>query len=261
MSAATLRVIVARIAILVIVLLLWQYLPVIFAASHSVILNPVFISTPDKIAADLYQIIVTGLIFPALWSTVSASLIGLVLGVLVGYAMALLFSEFNALERVLMVYVSAMNAIPRITLFPLIVIIFGFGPASKVIGAFIIVFFIVFYNAYQGSKSVPSELINSYAFLGATRWHSVRYIRAYVALGWSFAQLPSAVAFSMIAVITTEILVSTAGLGYLIIVATAYLDSARVFSIIVISMLTSVTLVGLARVAIHRAFPWIVAVT
>src|ERR1700688_3771194 len=104
MSAATLRIITARLAILAFVLLAWQYLPVIFAASHSVILNPIFISTPEKIAADLYQIIVTGLIFPALWSTVSASLIGLVLGVVVGYAMALLFSEFKAVERVLMIY-------------------------------------------------------------------------------------------------------------------------------------------------------------
>ena len=104
-----------------------------------------------------------------------------------------------------------MNAVPRITIYPLIVIIFGFGFGSKVIGAFLVSFFLVFYNAYQGSKSVPAELIESYSFLGARRWHLVRYIRAYVALGWAIALLPSAVAFALISVITTEIRATTSG--------------------------------------------------
>ena len=142
-----------------------------------------------------------------------------------GYVLALLFSEFKTLDSVMMIYVNAFNAVPRITMYPLIVIIFGFGFGSKVVGAFLITFFLVFYNAYQGSRSIPSEMTNNYAFLGASRWHLMRYVRAYVALGWAFALLPSAVAFSLISVITTEILISTAGLGALIIIATSYLDT------------------------------------
>jgi len=61
-------------------------------------------------------------------------------------------------------------------------------------------------------------------------------------------------------VITTEILISSGGLGALIIIATAYLDTSRVFSIIFVSMITSVVLVGIARYAINKAFPWIVAI-
>ena len=260
-SAAALRIRAAQLAVLGGVLLLWEYVPTMLSKSNVVALNPIFISTPDKIAADLYQItFVSGLIFPALWSTLSASLVGLILGVLWGYALALAFSELKSLDSVLMVYVNAMNAVPRITIYPLIVIIFGFGFGSKVIGAFLVSFFLVFYNAYQGSKSVPSEMIESYSFLGAGRWHLVRYIRAYVALGWAIALLPSAVAFALISVITTEILISSGGLGALIIIATAYLDTSRVFSIIFVSMITSVVLVGIARYAINKVFPWIVAI-
>lgn len=260
-SAAVLRVYAARLAVLAAILLVWEYVPTMLSKSNIVVLNPIFISTPDRIAADLYQItFVSGLIFPALWSTLSASLVGLILGVLWGYMLALAFSELKSLDSVLMVYVNALNAVPRITIYPLIVIIFGFGFGSKIIGAFLVSFFLVFYNAYQGSKSVPAEMIESYAFLGAGRWHVVRYIRAYVALGWAIALLPSAVAFALISVITTEILISTGGLGALIIVATAYLDTSRVFSIIFVSMITSVALVAIAKYAINKAFPWVVAI-
>jgi NitT/TauT family transport system permease protein len=260
-TAASLRIGVARVGVLVVVLALWEYLPAMLKSSEIVLFNPIFISTPSKIAADLYQItFVSGLIFPALWSTLSAAIVGLALGMLWGYVLALLFSEIKTLDSVLMIYINALNAVPRITIYPLIVIIFGFGFGSKIVGAFLVSFFLVFYNAYQGSKSIPSEMTNSYSFLGARRWHLVRYIRAYVALGWAFALLPSAVAFALISVITTEILISTAGLGALIIVATAYLDTSRVFSIIFVSMITSVVLVGAARLAIRRLFPWIAAI-
>src|SRR5438128_9290790 len=222
-NPTALRVYAARLAVLVRVLALWEYVPALLKSSNIVLLNPVFISTPSKIAADLYRItFVTGEIFPALWSTLSAALVGLALGMLCGYVLALVFSELKTVDSVMMIYVNAMNAVPRITIYPLIVIIFGFGFGSKIIGAFLVSFFLVFYNAYRGSKSIPSEMINSYSFLGAQRWHLVRYIRAYVALGWAIALLPSAVAFALISVIATEVMIPTAGLGPLILIATAY---------------------------------------
>lgn len=260
-GASRLRIYAARLAVLVGVLALWEWVPTALKSWNIVLLNPVFISTPSRIGADLYQITLgNGLIWGALWSTLSAALTGLMLGMFFGYLMALLFSESRTVDQVMMIYLNAINAVPRITIYPLVVIIFGFGFGSKIVGAFLVSFFLVFYNAYQGSKSVPSEMTNSYLFLGARRWHLVQYIRAYVALGWAFAQLPTAVAFALISVITTEILISTAGLGSLIVIATSYLDTPRVFSIIFVSMSTSVALVGAAKWAIHKAFPWIVAI-
>lgn len=261
MAAHTLRINLARLAVLAFVLLGWQYVPTMLAGSNITLLKPIFISTPGKILGDLYQIIfVSHVIFPALWSTLSASLAGLVLGFLTGYALALLFSEFRALDAVLMIFINAVNAVPRITIYPLIIIIFGFGFASKVIGAFLISFFIVFYNSYQGSKSVPAELVDSYSFLGAGRWQIVRYVRAYVAFGWAFALLPTLFAFTLIAVITTEVLISSGGLGALLIVATSYLDTPRVFSIIFVSMATSVALVEGAKLVVHKVAPWVGAI-
>jgi len=64
----------------------------------------------------------------------------------------------------------------------------------------------------------------------------------------------------LIAVITTEILISSGGLGALLIVATSYLDTARVFSIIFVSMGTSVVLVETAKAAVHKLAPWVVAI-
>ena len=96
------------------------------------------------IAHDLQDIAATGLIFGALWSTVSASLIGLAVGVAAGYTVALALGESRRAAAVMMVYIDGVNAVPRVALFPLIVILVGFGPMSKIIGAVIVVFFIIF---------------------------------------------------------------------------------------------------------------------
>jgi NitT/TauT family transport system permease protein len=261
MTPHTLRINAARLVVLAFILVGWQYVPKLVAGANITLLKPTFISTPASIFRDLYQIIfVSHVIFPALWSTLSASLAGLVLGFLTGYILGLVFSEFRTLDSVFMIFINAVNAVPRITIYPLIIIVFGFGFSSKVIGAYLISFFIVFYNSYQGSKNVPTELVDSYAFLGAGRWQIVRYVRAYVAFGWAFALLPTLFAFTLIAVITTELLISSSGLGALLIVATSYLDTARVFSIIFVSMVTSVVLVETAKVAVNKLAPWVVAI-
>lgn len=247
----------ARAAVLAVGLALWQFIPRLMAGDNLVILNPLFISSPTRIGADLLHIASSGLILQALWSTVSASLLGLAVGVAAGYIVALIFGELTWVASVLMIYVDGINAVPRIALFPLIVILVGFGPLSKIIGAMIVVFFIIFYNAYQGTRSVPAETINAYAIIGARRWFIVRYIRAYVAFGWAVAQFPTAVAFSLVAVITTEILVSNSGLGYLLTSAMDLLDSTRVFSIIFVAAAVGVLLSGGARLIVGRLFPWI----
>jgi NitT/TauT family transport system permease protein len=252
---------IARVLVLAIVLVAWQYVPDLLARFKLVAFNRLFISSPSLIVEDLYRITSSGLIWQALWSTISASLIGLVAGVAFGYAVALLFGEFKRVADVLMPYVDALNAIPRIALFPLIVIIVGFGSASKVLSAIIVVFFIVFYNAYQGTRSIRQEMISAYKMIGAKRWFVVRYIRAYVALGWSVAQFPTAVAFSLIAVITTEILVSNSGLGYLLTSALDLLDSARVFSVMIIAAIVGGILSGGARFLVTKVFPWISVVS
>ncbi len=248
---------VARIAVLAVILLLWEYLPQALASKKLIILNPLFISSPSRIAHDLQDIAATGLIFGALWSTVSASLIGLAVGVAAGYIVALALGESRRAAAVMMVYIDAVNAVPRVALFPLIVILVGFGPVSKIIGAVIVVFFIIFYNAYQGTRSVPAQTVSAYELLGARRWFLIRYIKAYVALGWAFAQFPTAVAFSLVAVITTEILVSNSGLGYLLISAIDLLNSTRAFSIMIAAAAVGVLLSGGARFFVRKLFPWI----
>jgi NitT/TauT family transport system permease protein len=251
----------ARLAVLAVLVLFWEYVPQLMASKKLVILNPLFISSPSRIARDLYDIASTGLVLKALWSTVSASLIGLAVGVSAGYIVALILGESRRLADVFMVYIDAINAVPRVALFPLIVILVGFGPASKIISAIIVVFFIIFYNAYQGTRSVPAETVSAYTILGAGRWFLIRYLKAYVALGWAVAQFPTAIAFSLVAVITTEILVSNSGLGYLLISALDLLNSTRAFSIMVVAAATGIILSGGARFVVRKIFPWIDVVT
>ena len=256
MEKSKTKVITARLIVLVIILAGWEFIPKLFKGSGIVILDPLFISSPSATAKDLWTIWSNGLVLSAIWSTLSASLLGLAIGVVLGYAVAVIFGEFKGVASIFIVYFDAINAIPRIALFPLIVILAGFGTISKVIGAVIVVFFIVFYNAFQGARSVSQETLDAYNIQGAGRWFKVRYIKAYVSFGWAVAQFPSAVAFSLVAVITTEILISNSGLGYLLVTATNLLDSSRVFSIIIVTAVVGVILSAGTRFLVRQVFPW-----
>ena len=68
----------------------------------------------------------------------------------------------------------AFNSLPRIALVPLITMIFGFGLLAKIVLAWSIVFFIVFFNTFQGARSVDADLIHSARFLGATERQIMR---------------------------------------------------------------------------------------
>jgi NitT/TauT family transport system permease protein len=101
-------------------------------------------------------------------STVQSTLWGFLVGVSTGFVAGLVLGRNDRLASIFDPYIIAFNSLPRIALVPLITMIFGFGLLAKIVLAWTIVFFIVFFNTFQGARSVDADLIHSARFLGGS---------------------------------------------------------------------------------------------
>ena len=233
MTART-SVLVWRLVILVVLVGAWEFLTGIKAISQTPGLywvDPFFVSRPSLIlkrfaylASDQVRLSIWAMAF----STIQSTLWGFVVGVSTGFVAGLVLGRNDRLARIFEPYIVAFNSLPRIALVPLITMIFGFGLLAKVVLAWTIVFFIVFFNTFQGARSVDADLISSARFLGANEQQIMRTVIVPSALAWTFASLTPSISFALIGVVVGEFLggESGGGLGYLIIQSLGTLNAA-----------------------------------
>ena len=232
------------------VLGLWEGLTRVPWFVQNTFLDPFFISRPSMVVYRLYEWTLgesAGFIWPHLWSTLFATTIGLVVSVASGFAFGLLLSQNPRVARVLNPFITGFNSLPRIAMVPLITMIFGLGLASKVVTAWFIVFFLVFFNTFKGSCSIEKHIIDFCRTLGATPSQITWNVRVPHALSWTFAALPNAVAFSLIGVVLAEFVGSTVGMGYLIITSLSTLNATDMFATITLLSVLGIALVSAIR--------------
>ena len=136
-----------------------------------------------------------------IWYTLSEALYGWVIGVAAGMLLGIALGRLRFLADVFGPYVKILNAMPRIVLAPIFLIWFGLGPASKVAAAVVLVFFPVFFNAFQGAREVDRNLVNNARILGAGRLQVLWTIVVPSATSWILASLHSAFGFAIIGAI------------------------------------------------------------
>ncbi len=223
-----------RLAILVVLLGAWEGLTRIKVISKTPGLywiDPFFVSRPSAIL-QRFAYLASGQVRLTIWqmalSTVQSTLWGFVVGVSTGFIAGLVLGRNDRLARIFEPYIVAFNSLPRIALVPLITMIFGFGLVAKVVLAWTIVFFIVFFNTFQGARTVDVDLIHSARFLGASERQIMSSVIVPSAPAWTFASLTPSISFALIGVVVGEFLggESGGGLGYLIIQSLGTLNAA-----------------------------------
>ena len=127
-------------------------------------------------------------------------------------------------------YIKALNAMPRVILAPIFMVWFGLGMTSKVALGVTLVFFIVFFNVYQGVKEVSPTVLDNGRMLGMNDRQLMRHVYWPSALSWMFSSLHTSVGFAVVGAVVGEYLGSAAGLGYLIQQAEGIFDVAGVFA-------------------------------
>ncbi len=183
----------------------------------------------------------------ATWATLRNTFWGFVVGVGSGVVVGLILGRSVFLARVFEPYIVAFNSLPRIALVPLIVLIFGLGDASKIMTAWVIVFFIVFFSTYEGARAVDPDHVSVARLLGASQWQVTWTVVIPSTLAWVFAVLTPALSFSLIGVIIGEFIGAQVGLGKIIIEAEATLETADMMVALFVLMFVGVALALLIR--------------
>jgi sulfonate transport system permease protein len=167
---------------------------------------------------------------------------GFVVGVSSGVLAGLVLGRSARLARIFEPYIVALNSLPRIALVPLIILMFGLGDFSKIMTAWVIVFFVVFFNTFEGARAVDADHINAARLLGANPWQIAIGVVVPSTMAWVFAALTPAVSFSLIGVIVGEFIGAEHGLGKLIVEAEARADSTDMMVAMFVLMVIGVVL-------------------
>ena len=188
--------------------------------------------------ADIYPHLAVTLL-----ETVLAFGIGTVLGL--GFGLWLALSPLAA--ALAEPYITAANSMPRVILAPIFAVWFGLGVASKVALGVTLVFFIVFFNVYQGVKEVSPTVLASARMLGATQRQLLRHVYLPSATSWVFSSLHTSVGLAFVGAVVGEYLGSSRGVGYLILQAEGAFDINTVMAGILVLTVFALALGALER--------------
>jgi sulfonate transport system permease protein len=201
-------------------------------------IDPFYYSMPSAIWDRLVSWFTVGTDFGSiwyqLWTTVQEAVIGFVIGTIAGVILGVILGRSRYLADTLSPFIKAANAVPRIVLASLFVIWFGLGLPSKVATVVVLVFFVVFFNAFTGAREVDQNLIDNARILGAGRFAVIRSIVLPSATSWILSSLHTAFGFALIGAVVGEYAGSRAGIGFLIANAQGTFDSAGIYAAMIV---------------------------
>ncbi|MBE3596960.1 MAG: ABC transporter permease [Hydrogenibacillus sp.] len=213
------------------ILLAWE------AAVGAGAVDPFFFSRPSAILLRIAQWFGSGFIWPHLWITLEETFLSFAIGALLGIVFGFALARLPFVSKVLEPYIHMFNSMPRVVLAPIFMLWFGLGIWSKVALGVTLVFFIVFFNVYQGVREVSRVVIDNARMLGATERQLLWHVLVPSALSWIFSSLHTSIGFAIVGAVVGEYMGASKGVGYLIAHAEGVFDTTGVFAGMVVLML------------------------
>ena len=215
-----------------------------------------FFGEPSKMAGVIWAWFSSGEIYPHLWVTLQETALAFVIGSALGLAIGLWLGLTPTASALFDPYITAMNAMPRVVLAPIFMVWFGLGIWSKVALGVTLVFFIVFFNVYQGVKEVSPVVLANARMLGASQKQLLRTVYLPSATSWVFSSLHTSVGLAFVGAVVGEYLGSARGVGYLILQAEGTFDVNTVFAGIVVLTACALVLDGVVGRIEKRLMKW-----
>jgi len=255
--ARRLKVSAAQILLAVALIGSWQLL------TATKVVDPFFYGQPSGIAKQLKdyftqgnQATEFGSYYSQILTTMREAVLGFLLGTAGGIVMGVGLGVSPFMAKVIGPYIKIFNAIPRIVLGSIFLVAFGLGQTPKILLAAVLVFFVVFFNAFQGVREVDRNILNNARVLGASKLRIVRDVTLPSALTWIIASLHTAFGFAIVGAIVGEVLGAQSGLGLVISTAQNQFNPDGVFAtMFVIALITLVVEFFLTRLE-RRLLSW-----
>ena len=188
--------------------------------------------------------------------TLTEGILAFVIGAVAGVGLGFWLARNALLSAVFDPYIKMLNALPRVVLAPIFMLWLGLGIWSKVALGVTLVFFIVFFNVYQGVKEVSPVILANARMLGMSERQLFQHVYWPSALSWMFSSLHTSVGFAVIGAVVGEYLGSAAGLGHLIQEAEGNLDTTGVFAGMVILAVFVLAIDWLVTIVERRLLVW-----
>ena len=215
-----------------------------------------FFGQPLEVFKRIWIWFSSGSIYLHLGVTLIETLLAFAAGTLLGLGVGLWLALSPLASALADPYIKAMNAMPRVILAPIFAVWFGLGILSKVALGITLVFFIVFFNVYQGVKEVSPMVLNNARMLGANRRQLLRTVYLPSAMSWVFSSLHTSVGMAFVGAVVGEYLGSARGVGYLILQAEGAFDINTVFAGILVLTAFALALDTVVTLVENRLLVW-----
>ena len=243
-----------RVGLLVLVLGGWE------VAARLKWIDPFFFAMPSMIADQIWTWLVEGTSQGPFWEqvlvTLEETVLGFLIGALLGVICGVALGRNRLLADVFSIYIKIANSVPRVVLGSIFIIALGLGMASKVALAVVMVFFVVFGNAFQGVREADRNLIANARILGASRRQVTASVVIPSALSWIIASLHVSFGFALVGAVVGEFLGSRQGIGLLIATAQGTFNAAGVFAAMIVLAVVALAAEFLITLLENRLIKW-----
>ncbi|MCW2287921.1 ABC transporter permease [Leucobacter luti] len=232
-------------------ILVWEVL------SRFGVLDARFFPAPSSIVETFIKMLLDGVLIEHAAMTLSRIAVGFVLGAIPGVLLGVLLGSVRPLRQLLEPIFASLLPIPKVAIFPLLLLIFGLGETSKYVIVAIGVFFYLFFNTMSGVMQTPPLLVDVARANGATRiqrWFTVSFPYALPSI---FTGLKLATGGAFVIIAASEFVGSQSGLGYLIWSSWSTFAVSKMYVGIV-----TISVLGYAATALEsfierRVVPWV----
>lgn len=187
-------------------------------------------STPTAILSTMRAWVTQGAFWNDVWLTTQVSGLGYLMAIVLALGLVAIVMAAPAIGKFLSPFLAALNALPKIVLFPLFIVWFGLTMKGRVYFVGTAIFFLIFYGVNAGLRSLDRDLIDNARMLGATRTQLVRTIYIPAIVTWLVTSLRVSAAMALLAAVVAEYLNGQGGLGYRIQVGRSLFKSDQVLA-------------------------------
>lgn len=241
--------VVIQLLIVVVILSVWEGGSRIFHTEF-------WTSSPSAVVVEFGRWARSGQLASDLRLTLTEAGVGFLIGSVAGGLVGFVLGWVRRLGDLLEPFILSLYTLPKIALAPLFVLWFGIGATNKIMFAAMLVFFMVFFTTYQGTRQVDRELVENARLLGAGRWDIWTKIAIPYSAVWVFTGIRIGLPYALIGAIVGEFVAAEAGVGFRIKEATSFFNTAAVFAGLIVLMVISLVLLAILKLIESRALRW-----